>query len=106
MKTRIRGGKRKKQISHALTRANERYETSFNKKDMEDIAKIIKLQKGKDVGLFFIEKFSLRVSKWVLKYKNCWIVALYDKERKSISTILPPDSVKKSVWRMIRPDFC
>lgn len=70
--------------SHAKRRAFERYGMSLNRKDIDEM--VHQIQSGKAI---FIEKQSIRVSKFAVVVRDTKMVAIYDKVRKTIVTVLP-----------------
>lgn len=69
---------------HAKKRLEERYGLTVNRKELREIISLI--QGG---NACFLERKSTRVTKWQLQYKGRDIIALYDKNRKNLITVLP-----------------
>lgn len=73
-------------IYHAKKRAWERFGLSLNNDNINDIVKVIQKNEAK-----FIDRESLRVSRWLLDVSGVTVVAVYDKTRKTIITFLSPE---------------
>lgn len=71
---------------HAKSRFWERFDITLNKRDYRELCEQIKSGKAQ-----FINRQSNRVTKWLVKYKNEQIIAVYDKIRHQIITFYPLD---------------
>lgn len=80
----IMPSKKLAQRIHAKKRLEERYGLTVNRKELREIISLI--QGG---NACFLERKSTRVTKWQLQYKGRDIIALYDKNRKNLITVLP-----------------
>ena len=76
--------KSQSQRIHAKSRAISRYDIDFNREDLNQIVSLI--QKGKGI---LVERQSLRITIWLVKYKNEILYTVYDSTRKNIVTFLP-----------------
>lgn len=76
--------KRKSQKVHAKRRFIQRFGLFLSDQQYEQIVRDIQSQKAQ-----FIEKQSNRVTLWRVIVEDNEVVVVYDKERKSISTVLP-----------------
>lgn len=76
--------KRQNQRKRAISRAEELYGLELSYEDYENLCRQIFYGTG-----IFIERQSLRVSKWMVSLGNEWYPVVYDKKRKSIATFLP-----------------
>ena len=79
--------KSKSQIRHARMRALERFDVVLNDKDYEDLCR--QIRKGLSKPVF---KQSNRVSIHEVTFQGKIMVAVYDKERKTIASFLPDSS--------------
>jgi hypothetical protein len=79
--------KTKAQKIHAKLRAAERYNLLLSSEDLKQIIKQIQSNRA-----IFLERQSLRVTKWEVTVKDQTLCVIYDRERHSIVTILPQES--------------
>lgn len=93
--------KKQAQTKHAIQRAELRYGVVLNDHDLNQVVKLI--QSGYSE---IIEEQSNRVSIRKINYKNTDFILVYDKERKSIATFLPPEAeanpgiIKQDFWNI------
>lgn len=79
--------KRKCQMRHARNRALERYGIDLSGQDYEEIIKLIQDDKRPAKVLF---KESNRLTHFEVRWRGHKLKVVYDKQRKSIATFLPP----------------
>ena len=82
--------KKKMQKFHAMRRGEQRYGLSMNTEMYNGMVKLITEGSHR---VFHMEKQSNRVSICAVHYENQWIAVAYDKERKSIASILPREAL-------------
>jgi len=82
--------KKKNQIQHAKHRAMQRYGISLTASGSEEMVR--KIQSQKDC--VFLERQSNRVSMIAVLHEEVWIPVVYDKQRKSIVTVLPENALQ------------
>ncbi len=85
-KTQLRR-KAKQQVRHARQRVSERHETAAGPAYILQLAEKIKNQKKGHVQ--FVERQSLRVTKWFVWDGKQWLPVVYDRLRHTIATVLP-----------------
>jgi len=68
---------------HCKRRALERFGLALNHKDLAIMARMIQDHKGD-----FIKRRSCRITLWKLNYKDMEMTAVYDKNRKSVVTVM------------------
>lgn len=78
------------QKKHAKRRAADRFGLKLH--DHEYVGMVKQIQEGRD--LVFLEKQSNRVSFFALKKDGLWLPVIYDKERKTIVTVLPTEALE------------
>lgn len=78
------GSKIKALRIHAKERSSIRYAVTLTSADLKALVQKIKAGKGE-----FVEKQSLRVTKWKIEYKGIVWHLVYDKNRHAIITCLP-----------------
>jgi hypothetical protein len=83
---RVRGKKENAQRLHAGLRAGVRYGVTISPQENELLAE--RIQKRDEVE--FLERQSKRVTVWLVKHEGKEIPVVYDKQRKTIVTVLPP----------------
>ncbi|MBI2048059.1 MAG: hypothetical protein HYT27_02875 [Parcubacteria group bacterium] len=91
------GKKKKGQIRHAQKRARERHGLHLDENDLVTLANRIRKQnlpQHKEKAVF-VKRKTNRISMWFVWHKNQWLPVAYDKERKSIATILPEGALGK-----------
>ena len=76
--------KRKRQHGHARKRFGERFGISMDDSDLNLMVK--KIHRGEAA---IVEKQSNRVSKFAVDHNNTTYTVVYDRQRKSIVTVLP-----------------
>ena len=81
--------KTKCQRAHAKRRANQRYGLSLNRDKLNAMVRLI--QEGKCT---FIERQSNRVTVFSLLFEGLTFPVVYDKQRKTIVTVLPPEALE------------
>lgn len=79
-------GKKLAQRFHAAERADSRFGIHYNRHVRREIIKQIQSQKAT-----FIDKQSLRLSRWLVKVEDQDVVVVYDKNRKEVVTFLKPE---------------
>jgi len=79
--------KKKAQAAHAKRRLRERYQIGVGHAGLQEMISMI--QRGEGV---FIEKMSIRVSMWDVRFGGKTVRCLYDKDRKMIITALPQEA--------------
>ena len=86
-KPKIKKGNKKAtyQRKHALKRAFERYNAFLSDEEYFEMTKLIQNQKAS-----FVSRQSNRITHWLLNYKNVNFLCVYDNQRKTIATFLPP----------------
>lgn len=84
------GSKAECQKKHAKRRAKSRYCLQLHDHLYNKLVK--QIQEGRDV--VFLEKQSNRVSFFALKNDGVWLPVIYDKERKTIVTVLPVEALE------------
>jgi hypothetical protein len=84
---RVRGKKENAQRLHAGLRAGVRYGVTISPQENELLAK--RIQTRDEVE--FLERQSKRVTVWLVKHEGKEIPVVYDKQRKTIVTVLPPE---------------
>jgi hypothetical protein len=77
--------KARAQIAHARQRLFERYGIEASDAEIKGLVSEIQAGRGQ-----CIERQSLRVTVWELLFHERRIRVVYDKERKTIATVLPP----------------
>lgn len=80
----MRRSKKKCQQKHVMRRARERFSIHLSESDYLAIVDLIQDNKG-----IFIERQSHRITVWLVKYNGTNMIAVYDKERGTIATVLP-----------------
>lgn len=80
-------GKRKSQERHARRRASERLGLNLNSEHYSAI--ISRIQRNTDVE--FVGRQSNRVTLWRVHFNEKEFIAVYDKHRKSLVTVLLPE---------------
>ena len=83
--------KAKSQILHARMRIRERFDLDLKDDEMQSLANRIKksyLDKHKGKAQF-VDRQSLRVSRWFVWFREQWFPVVYDNNRKTIVTVLP-----------------
>lgn len=73
--------------SHAITRARQRYDIVLSWKDIDEINRLIQNQ-----GARFVERLSLRKTKWAVDYRGKCFIAVYDTKHHCVATFLPPEA--------------
>lgn len=86
-----RNKKAKNQVAHATRRARQRYGISLKQHDYTDLCRV--LTKGNSQDCVFLQKQSNRVTFWAVFYEDKWLPVVYDKLRKRIATVLPPEAL-------------
>jgi hypothetical protein len=87
-----RQSKERSQTKHAIRRGVERYGVVLSKSDIAGLVSQIQSGEGR-----LIEKQSLRVSIWEVTLRNgSTATVVYDKSRKTIATLLPPELIGDS----------
>jgi len=81
-----KGSKKRAQRIHAKRRAVERYGSELSNSKLNEICKSIQSNKGT-----FLGRSSHRTTIWEVNYNNIVYKVVYDKNRKSIVSFLPPD---------------
>ncbi len=84
--------KKKSQFIHAQKRFKQRFGINFSRSMNDFFVSLI--QKGK---AFFVEKQSCRISIWDIDYDQETFRVVYDKERKSIVTVLYDEKKLKDI---------
>jgi len=84
---RPRGRKENAQKQHAGLRAGVRYGVTLS--PAENAQLVERIQKRE--GVEFLERQSKRVTVWLLAHDGVEIPVVYDKQRKTIVTVLPPE---------------
>ena len=79
--------KKKAQNIHAKRRAIERYGLSLNKFALKEMVR--QIQSGKAQ---FLERSSIRVTKWLVKHEGQMIPVVYDNKSHTVVTFLPDDA--------------
>lgn len=79
----MRNAKAKAQKAHAKRRAFERLGIDLSKEEYRGIVAQIRNGRAK-----FLERQSLRVSLWAVDVVGAQAVAVYDKQRKTVATLL------------------
>lgn len=79
--------KREAQRVHAKRRAAERYGLILNRSDLREIVLAIQRQQAT-----FLFKESNRLTHYALDFQGKRVVVVYDKQRKTIVTFLPPEA--------------
>lgn len=72
------------QIQHFKKRMYERHGLVIGKNEYNKI-----LNNVKSGDAEFVEKQSLRVSKYIVEYNGIKLIVIYDKQRKTLVTVLP-----------------
>lgn len=85
-----KNAKAKCQKKHAKRRAKSRFGLDLNQNQYLEMVKRIQ----NNVDCVFLEKQSNRVSFFALKNEGVWLPIIYDKERKTIVTILPAEALE------------
>jgi len=76
--------KRIGQLIHSKRRAMERFKIHLNMKDIEQIVWMIQNQLG-----MHIKRCSTRRSTWIIEYAKKMFYVAYDKNTKTIATVMP-----------------
>lgn len=95
MENMVRNNKLNKTISqriHAKRRIKQRLGITLTTEDLENIIYNIQIKRD----CYFIDKQSNRVTRFFVNYKNKNFIAVYDKIRKSIITILTEEMVNSN----------
>jgi hypothetical protein len=71
---------------HCKRRALERFGLRLNRKDLINMVTLIKRGEGK-----FLKRRSNRVTLWKINYKDNDMIAVYDKLRNNIITVMKGD---------------
>lgn len=74
------------QRAHSKRRAHQRFGLAINRKHLRQLCDDI--QAGRAT---LVERQSLRVSLWLVKLNDVPMVAAYDRNRKTIATLMPPE---------------
>lgn len=82
--------KKKAQKSHAKARAVQRYGITLKEHEYQEICKWIAQA---DPRAIWLEKQSLRVSLYAVRWQEQWLPVVYDKHRHSIASILPKEAL-------------
>ena len=80
---------------HAKQRCFERYGESINRDDLDEIAKMI-LSKDA-VRARLVEKQSMRVSIWIVLFRNKEMKVVYDKKRGTVVSFLPMEDRRDDI---------
>ena len=81
-----RGRKENAQRQYAGLRAGVRYGVTLSPVENEQLVERIQKREGVE----FLERQSKRVTVWLINHDGAEIPAVYDKQRKTIVTVLPP----------------
>lgn len=85
-----KNAKAKRQKAHARRRANERYGIHLGQHQYDEMCRMIRHnEKCK-----FLDKQSNRVSLFALNYEGEWLPVVYDKQRHTVVTVLPPAALE------------
>ena len=84
----------KAQRIHAKNRFLERFGLYLNKSEYKDLITQIQTQKATCIG-----RDSNRITKWLVKYNNEQLIAIYDKNRHQIVTFYPVDEDYKGDFK-------
>jgi hypothetical protein len=88
----VKSPKRKHhQFKHAQRRLRERYDVWIDEKEYEQMILDIQKQKGEFLGYESNSR-----THWLI---NGYLIAVYDKTRKSIATFLPPEAINNYLPR-------
>jgi hypothetical protein len=71
---------------HAKRQALRRYNVTLTSEDLSHLVNTIRRGRA-----LFVARKSLRVSCWKVAHEDLEMVVLYDKQRRTIVTFLPPD---------------
>ena len=91
------GDKAKAQRRHAKTRALQRYDLDLSREDLEELVRQIQLGKAE-----FILRQSCRVSFFAVELRGQKFPVVYDKQRKTIVTVLPCEGYLDAEGRVIK----
>ncbi len=84
------GRNKKKDIQrHAYNRCWDRFGFCLGKQEQEELVSLIQSHQAD-----FVEKQSLRITLWDVKYRDKSMRLVYDKKRKKIVTVLYQDGKK------------
>lgn len=89
--------KAKAQRAHAARRVLERYGIRMSQAALEDMTKSIRNQHkpGQSRNAVFVNRESLRVTRWHVFYSGKWYPVVYDSHRGTIATVLPEGALGK-----------
>lgn len=73
---------------HANLRCKERFGFTLGRKGMRAIVEMIAQGKAE-----FVDRQSNRVTRWKVRFGGVEMIAVYDKKRKQLATVLPVDWV-------------
>ena len=73
--------------AHAKRRAAERYDLALNKDARREIVQMIQTNKAE-----FVSKQSNNRSLWRVSYQDKSLNVVYDKQRSTLCTVLPPEA--------------
>lgn len=79
---------------HAKQRALERYGVTLNRHQLRELSRLIQLN---HTSVRFLWKESNRVSHFALTFNEQRYIVVYDRQRKTIVTFLPPEAESQYV---------
>jgi len=84
-----KNSKAKRQKGHAKRRARERYGLNLRQHEYDELVRRIK----NNIDCRFLQRQSNRVSLFAIKMDGNWLPVVYDKQRHTVVTILPPEAL-------------
>lgn len=78
------------QRAHTIKRLEERFNIEINNNDYNELCFICRRGQGK-----FISRQSQRVTRWLVNFKKQEFIAVYDKTRGTVVTVLPKEYLGK-----------
>lgn len=91
----MRQSKANSEIIHAKRRLYERYDIPLNTHQIKELARQIQnaSRKGYDKFVVFVDRQSLRITRWFIWPRERWVPVVFDKKRGTIVTFLPPHAL-------------
>lgn len=75
---------------HTKRRMSERFGKQINRRDIQAMVRAIQTFAGSNVqSAKFVDRQSNRVTRWFVKHDGSWLPVVYDRNRRTIVTILP-----------------